>query len=77
MSQQTRKEDRDAAEKDSETQNATMQPSNDERRAETSIDMHHEESGVDRPQEIGLHNTFVDYVSSHTELKLAGPAGKK
>ena len=68
-----RKEDRDAAEKDSETQNATMQPSNDERRADTSIDMHREESGVDRSQEIGLHNTFEDHVGGHTVLEVAAP----
>ena len=76
MSQQTRKENRTAAQKDSKPQNATMQPSNDERSADTSIAMHRERSDVDKPQEIGLHNTFVVYVSSHTELRLAGPADK-
>ena len=72
MSQQTRKENRTAAQKDSKPQNATVQPSNDERRADTSIAMHREGSDVDRLQKIGLHNTFEDYVSGHTVLKLAG-----
>ena len=54
MSQQTRKENRTAAEKDSKPQNATMQPSNDERSADTSIAMHRERSDVGKPQEIGL-----------------------
>ena len=73
MSQKTKKENPTAAQKDSKPQNATMQPSNDERRADTSIAMHREGSDVDRSQEIGLHNTFEDYVSGHTVLKLAGP----
>ena len=59
MSQKTKKENPTTAQKDSKPQNATMQPRNDERSTDTSIAMHRERSDVDKPQEIGLHNTFV------------------
>ena len=73
VSQQTRKEDRDAAEKDSEAQSATMLPSSDEHRTETSIVMHGEEEVDDRTQEIGLHTTVADHVSGHTVPKVVAP----
>ena len=54
VSQQTRKEDRDAAEKDSEAQSATMLPSSDEHRTKTRIIMHSEENEDDRePKRLG------------------------
>ena len=65
VSQQTRKEDRDAAEKDSEPQSATMLPSSDEHHTETNIVMHSEESVDDRTLEIGSHITVAGHVSGH------------
>ena len=53
VSQQTRKEKRNAAENDSEVQSATMLPSSKEHRTKTSIVMHRDEGVDDRTQEIG------------------------
>ena len=73
VSQQTTKEDRDAVKEDSKAQSATMLPSSDEHRTETSIVMHSEESVDDRTQEIGLHTTVAGHVSGHAVPEVVAP----